>query len=233
MPCSCHRSRSRLSSYGSLNSSRTSLSDDSSNTSFSSDTSDYVFYQNKELKLGRLLGSGGFGSVYEGSCSGRKLAVKKLHDNQKNTRALSQSFLAEKAVMFLRHRNIVRILDTTTLRSNQLKKSERFVIMEYAGNRNLLNVLNDENERLSRFDRLRYASDVANALHHIHKLNIVHLDVKPANIIVTNKNTCKLGDFGCCKVLPKSGQGSPTTPTNSNLTGTLAYTSPELLKGNY
>jgi len=51
--------------------------------------------------------------------------------------------------------------------------------------------------------------------------------------MVNYKNTCKLGDFGCCKVLGENGQGSPTTPTNSYLTGTLAYRSPELLKGGY
>lgn len=51
--------------------------------------------------------------------------------------------------------------------------------------------------------------------------------------MVTYRNTCKLGDFGCCKILGSDGQGSPTTPTNSYLTGTLAYRSPELLKGGY
>lgn len=228
MTCSCS---SRKSSRGSLSSSRTSLPDEV-NCSFSSDSSEDHFYRNKMLKLqvGKLLGSGGFGAVFEGKCSGRKIAVKTLHNNIKNPNAIKESFQAEKAVMSLKHRNIVRVL-ATTRQSKEFKSSNSFVIMEYAGHRNLLSVLNDEKEKITSFGRIKYATDIANALHYIHKLNIVHLDIKPANIMVTVKNTCKLGDFGCCKILPESGQGSPTTPTNSNLTGTLAYTSPELLKG--
>lgn len=228
MTCTC---RSRKSSRSSLSSSRTSLPDEV-NCSFSSDSSEDRFYRNKMLKLevGKLLGSGGFGSVFEGRCSGRKIAVKRLHNNIKNPNVVKESFQAEKAVMSLKHRNIVRVL-ATTKRSKEFKSTNSFVIMEYAGHRNLLSVLNDETERITTFGRIKYATDIANALHYIHKLNIVHLDIKPANIMVTAKNTCKLGDFGCCKILPESGQGSPTTPTSSNLTGTLAYTSPELLKG--
>ncbi|XP_066910733.1 serine/threonine-protein kinase mos-like [Clytia hemisphaerica] len=239
MPCSCRQQqrRARITSTStngslrSLNSSQSSLPEEF-DCSFSSDD---VFYQNKTmtLQMGRLLGSGGFGSVFEGRCSGRKIAVKKLHHSQKNPKAIAESFHAERAVMSLKHRNIVRVL-ATTMHSNIFQSSsDRFVIMEYAGDRNLLSLLNDEKIRITRYDRLRYATDIANALHYIHKLNIVHLDIKPANIIVTIKNTCKLGDFGCCKMLPESGQGSPTTPTNSSLTGTLAYTSPELLKGEF
>jgi len=236
MPCTCKRRRNSSSTTtterSSLNSSRTSIPDEF-DCSFSSESSDDVFYQNKTLKMkmGRLLGSGGFGSVFEGKCAGRKVAVKKLHQNQKNPYAIAESFHAERAVMSLKHRNIVRIL-ATTMNSKALE-SDRFVLMEYAGNRNLLSLLNDEKTRITRLNRLRYATDIANALHYIHKLNIVHLDVKPANIIVTLKNTCKLGDFGCCKILQEHGVGSPTTPTNSSLTGTLAYTSPELLKGEF
>jgi len=134
--------------------------------------------------------------------------------------------------MSLRHRNIVRVIGTTDGGGCEFN-SERLVLMEYAGHRNLLSIINDENEEIRQCRRLKYASDIANALYYIHKQNIAHLDVKPANIMVSYKNLCKLGDFGCCKVLPDSGEGSPTTPTNSYLTGTLAYRSPELLKGEY
>lgn len=235
MTCSCRNRSSSTTSTASFtstrrNSSRSSISDEL-NCTFSNDSREDRFYRNKQLKLqvGKLLGSGGFGSVFEGRCSGRKIAVKRLHNNKKNPNAIKESFQAERAVMTLKHRNIVRVLATTTT-SNYLK-SDNFVIMEYAGHKNLLSVLNDERERMTSLQRIKYASDIASALHYIHKLNIVHLDVKPANIMVTIKNTCKLGDFGCCKILPDSGPGSPTTPTNSSLTGTLAYTSPELLKG--
>lgn len=223
---------SRRSSRSSLNSSRSSIPDEL-NCSFTQDGSTDTMYRSKNIKLevGKLLGAGGFGTVFEGKCLGRKIALKKLHHNSKNPHAMSESFQAEKAVMSLRHRNIVRILAATNI-SRELQY-ERLVVMEYAGQRNLLSLINDENEKITTFRRIRFATDIVNALHYIHKLNIAHLDLKPANIMVTYRNTCKLGDFGCCKILGSDGQGSPTTPTNSYLTGTLAYRSPELLKGGY
>jgi len=84
-----------------------------------------------------------------------------------------------------------------------------------------------------------YALDVASALAYIHRHGIVHLDVKPANIIVTRSDHCKLTDFGCSQRLPspdeaavalqrvRSWSSSPTKMLN----GTLAYRAPELLRG--
>ena len=201
---------------------------DSVNCSFSDeDAGKFYIRKNVKIEIGKLLGAGGFGAVYEGKCLGRKIALKKLHRNTKNKHAVNESFLAEKVVLALKHRNIVRILAATEM-SNL--KTDKLVVMEFAGHKNLLNVINNENEKISKLRRLKFATDIVNALYFIHKLNIVHLDVKPANIMVTVHDTCKLGDFGCCKVI-NNGNDSPTTPTNSYLTGTLAYRSPELLKG--
>ena len=52
-----------------------------------------------ELKLGRLLGSGGFGCVYEARYRGERLAVKKLHQGTKNERAALESFEAESSIL--------------------------------------------------------------------------------------------------------------------------------------
>jgi len=160
----------------SLNSSRSCIPDEL-NCSFTQDECNDYFYQNKNIKLeiGKLLGAGGFGSVFEGKCLGRKIALKKLHHNIKNPHAISESFQAEKAVITLRHRNIVKILATTN--SSRELKAERLVLMEYAGQRNLLSIINDEDEKISHFQRIKFATDIVNALHYIHKLNIAHLDV--------------------------------------------------------
>jgi len=49
-------------------------------------------------------------------------------------------------------------------------------------------------------DDCRYALDIAQAICYLHDARIVHLDLKPANVIVTLSDVCKLGDFGCCQV---------------------------------
>ena len=159
----------RKTRHYSLNSSRSSSIPDEMNCSFAENESNDQLYQNKNIKLkvGKLLGCGGFGSVFEGSCLGRKIAVKKLHHNLKNPHAISECFLAEKTVMKLKHRNIVRILGATDCIKEL--RSDRFVLMEYAGQRNLLSLINDESEQITTFQRIKYATDIVNALYYIHK----------------------------------------------------------------
>ena len=65
----------------------------------------------------------------------------------------------------------------------------------------------------------------ATALQFIHQQGLVHLDLKPGNVLVTEEDQCKLADFGCCRVLDDK------PASRSNLTGTYAYRAPELLKG--
>lgn len=178
-----------------------------------------------ELQLGRLLGSGGFGCVYEARYRGERLAVKKLHRGTKNERAAQESFEAEGSILHFNHPNIVRSLAVLTLWSNV-----RCIIMEFAGERNLQSVINDTAlEELDRIRRIKFSLDIANALHFAHQQGIAHLDLKPGNVLVTTEDRCKLADFGCCRAVEVNDK--PSSPTKSNLTGTYAYRAPELLKG--
>ena len=80
-----------------------------------------------------------------------------------------------------------------------------------------------------------YAYDVTSALSFIHRRRLVHLDVKPANVIVTDRDRCKLTDFGCSRRLDDEEVGAvrarPRRPGSPAFTGTLTYRAPELLRG--
>ena len=67
---------------------------------------------------------------------------------------------------------------------------------------------------------------VSSALQHCHSKGVVHLDVKPANILVTSVGLCKLGDFGC-----SVGLDSPSLKVDHSLVGTSGYQAPEFLRG--
>ncbi|XP_068747994.1 serine/threonine-protein kinase mos-like [Montipora capricornis] len=177
-----------------------------------------------ELQLGRLLGSGGFGSVYEARFRGERLAVKKLHQGTKNPRAAQESFEAEGSILHFKHPNIVQTLAALTLWDNI-----QCIIMEYAGERNLRSVINDPFEKLDRIRRVKFALDIVQALQFAHHQGLAHLDLKPGNVLVTSEDHCKLADFGCCRAVEENNK--PASPTKSNLTGTYAYRAPELLKG--
>ena len=185
----------------------------------------------ERLELLDVLGAGGFGSVHFAAYEGQTVAVKRCH-RRLTTQHVEASFRAELAAATLRHENIVRVLgvciDHVPADSDQLP----LLVMEFAGDRDLQRVIEDvAHEPMPPRRRLRFAADICAALEHVHSRGFLHLDVKPANVLVTPDDRCKLADFGCSLELSSEGSDSPVTPTKSSMTGTFAYRAPELLRG--
>ena len=139
------------------------------------------------IQISKLLGSRGFGSVYEGKYRGRTVAVKKMKTNSKILRAVLQSFPAETSIASFCHPHIVRTIAVSSLDHSL---SERMIIMEFAGSRTLRHILDKEQEVIDEERRMKFASHVTMALKLIHGKDIAHLDVKPANILVDSKDVC-------------------------------------------
>jgi len=181
----------------------------------------------RNVSIVRLLGAGGFGSVYEATYMNTRVALKKLHTNTKNKKAAIQSFKAEtrhEVMELMDHPYIVRTLAIS--RASSVDDNPCF-IMEYVGSQTLQHLLHDQDEKFDDFRRIKLANQVAKALVHIHQNGIVHLDLKPANILMTWDGNCKVADFGCSQYI----EDHPNTPSRSYVTGTFAYRAPELLKG--
>ena len=179
-----------------------------------------------EVKILQLLGAGGFGSVFEAIYKNQRVALKRLHTTARNKKAAMQSFRAEtcKDILTLKHPNIVQVLAVS---SAENVEDEPCLLMEYISTKNLQHLLDDPTEKFNFSRRTKMAFQIASALEYTHQHLIAHLDLKPANILITSDGDCKLADFGCSQFIEEKRN----TTTRCYLTGTFAYRAPELLKG--
>ena len=165
------------------------------------------------MEFCKRLGSGGFADVYEGIYDGHPVAIKKMKRSLKNPAAVLESFEAEANLPVLQHPNVIRIFAV-------IRDPEKLIIMELVPDPRTLQSLIDEQVK---YDWQDYARQLVSALRYIHGCNILHLDIKPSNILLTQQNLCKLADFGCSQ--------NAENPTVSQLQGTLTYRAPELFRG--
>uniref|UniRef100_UPI00398ED382 proto-oncogene serine/threonine-protein kinase mos n=1 Tax=Pristiophorus japonicus TaxID=55135 RepID=UPI00398ED382 len=185
-----------------------------------------------ELKLLDLLGSGGFGWVYKGTYYGKTVAIKKVRKCTKNKLAARQSFWAELNVAHLVHENIVKVLAATASvpADPEAEDSVGTVIMEYAGGTSLDHRIYNCADPLDVGDCLKFSSDIVSGLSFLHSHSIVHLDLKPANVLITEEGRCKIGDFGCSHKLASDNDLTPNVQLR-HLAGTYTHRAPELLRG--
>ncbi|KRT80987.1 protein kinase, partial [Oryctes borbonicus] len=128
-----------------------------------------------------VLGRGSFGTVVSGIYKNEDVAVKvvKLRLNEE---------LNEVKALSLNHKNVVRTIDVL-INSNM---NYAIVIMErLRDSKHLQNLLDDENLFLERRLVLKYALDIATGLSFCHRNNLIHMDLKPSNILLCQDDVCK------------------------------------------
>ncbi|MGI9101436.1 MAG: protein kinase domain-containing protein [Terriglobales bacterium] len=179
-----------------------------------------------EQKIGKYeviskLGEGGMGVVYRAKdpLIDRVVAIKKMTGTFAENPEARERFLREaRAVGRLQHANIVTIYEMG------VEGNSPYMVMEFLEGQGLDRVISNRTP-LTLMQRLDYMVQVNNALHFAHEHNIVHRDVKPANVIVlTGGQQVKLVDFG----IARAGD-SGMTRTGIAI-GTTSYMSPEQIE---
>ncbi len=151
-----------------------------------------------ELNFGKLLGKGSFGKVYESHWKGIKIAIKVLKRSGFYNEGAKKSFTSEVCTLGLtRHINLVRLLGYCIQGLNHM------LVYEYMSNKSLDTWLSND-KHLNWKKRTSIIIGIAQGLAYLHhKCNpaIIHLDIKPGNILLDEDYTPKLADFGLAKIL--------------------------------
>jgi len=165
------------------------------------------------------LGRGGMGTVYlaEQPGLGREVAIKELIQTADPT-AL-QRFLQEAQVMArTSHPNLVQVHDM------ELQGNVNYLVLEFVKGRSLRAWINES--QLPPPQVFAIMHGVLQALDYAHRRSIVHRDVKPENVLISEDGIVKVADFGIARLTDDSGVGGTATKTGTTV-GTPQYMSPE------
>jgi serine/threonine-protein kinase len=177
---------------------------------------------NQRYEIESKVGDGGMATVYRGRDTrlNRVVAIKVLHAHHANDINFLQRFSHEaQAAANLRHPSIVDIYDVGQ------EDRQHFIVMEFVEGPDLKTMILRKRQ-LPIEQVLTIGAAIADGLDTAHNLGMVHRDVKPQNILVTQDGTAKITDFG----IAKSGLSTALTETGVTF-GTADYISPEQAKG--
>lgn len=183
--------------------------------------------------VGELIGHGGMAQVHIGTDTrlGRTVAIKIMRSDLAEDNIFLTRFRREaRAVAQLNNPNIVSIYDSG---EEQLEDAAGntvqvpYIVMEYIKGQTLRDII-QVNGSLSPQDAEQVMIGVLNALDYSHRMGIIHRDIKPGNIMISDQGTVKVMDFGIARAMDDS---SATMTQNQGVVGTAQYLSPEQARG--
>jgi putative serine/threonine-protein kinase prkC len=169
------------------------------------------------------IGVGGMADVYKGEDTllGRPVAIKILHANFASDDEFVSRFKREaQAAGKLNHPNIVNMYDVG------YDQDMHYIIMEYVDGETLKEYIT-RHHRLSIDEAVKITISIGEGLEHAHAMGIVHCDIKPHNVIITNTGRVKVTDFGIARAMNSTN----TVMYTNSIMGSAHYLSPEQASG--
>lgn len=172
--------------------------------------------------INERIGEGGMGTVYKATDMSlkRTVAIKMLHPNLVNNPDSFKRFQNEAHLSArISHPNVATLFDF------QESDNSHFIVMEYVKGKAMDDVLKLQ-EHISDHESVKIILQVLEGLGAAHDLGIMHRDLKPGNIMITQRGFVKLMDFGIARL-----ENTERMTRQNSVIGTLDYLSPELIKG--
>ncbi len=172
------------------------------------------------------VGMGGMAVVYKATDKmlGRNVAIKILREEFKENEEFIRRFKVEsQAAASLSHQNIVQIYDVGE------EDGIHYIVMELLEGETLKSYINSKGGKLSRREAMNFSMQICRALEHAHSKHVVHRDIKPQNIVLTQSGKIKVADFG----IARAANNTTTVNSGSYAVGSAHYLSPEQARGGY
>ncbi|GLY35280.1 serine/threonine protein kinase [Amycolatopsis sp. NBRC 101858] len=171
------------------------------------------------------IGGGAMGTVWraQDEMLGRTVAIKELllphdHDEHRTEEAKNRAMREARIAARLQHSHAITVFAV-------LEEEDRpWLIMEYLPSKSFAVLIQDEPVAVD--DAIRIGAQISSALAGAHRAGIVHRDVKPANILVSDDGTAKITDFGISRAI-----GDVKLTATGEIAGTPAYLAPEVARG--
>ena len=186
-------------------------------------------------EVGELIGRGGMAEVHLGHDArlGRPVAIKILRTDHARDAAFLTRFRREaQSVAGLNHRSIVAVYDSGEERMAETGGGAidiPYIVMEYVDGVTLREMLNDSpSGTLDPVEAAHIVQQVLEALDYSHDMGIVHRDIKPGNVMVTDDGDVKVMDFGIARAVADT---QATMTQTQAVVGTAQYISPEQARG--
>ncbi|RNG26117.1 serine/threonine-protein kinase [Streptomyces botrytidirepellens] len=177
-------------------------------------------------RLGEILGQGGMGTVWRASDQtlGRTVAVKELRfpssvEEDEKRRLITRTLREAKAIARIRSNGAVTVYDVVD------EDDRPWIVMELIEGRSLADVVRDDGP-LTPQRAAEVGLAVLDVLRAAHQAGILHRDVKPSNVLISDDGRVVLTDFGIAQV-----EGDPSVTSTGMLVGAPSYISPERARG--
>eukprot|EP00243_Klebsormidium_subtile_P002380 TRINITY_DN14729_c0_g1_i1.p1 TRINITY_DN14729_c0_g1~~TRINITY_DN14729_c0_g1_i1.p1 ORF type:complete len:587 (+),score=127.70 TRINITY_DN14729_c0_g1_i1:492-2252(+) len=182
-----------------------------------SDGTDDWEIDSSQLKLLHKVASGSFGDLFRGSYCGQDVAIKILKPERLNEN-LQQEFAQEVYIMRkVRHKNVVQFIGACT------KPPNLSIVTEFMSGGSVYDYLHKQKAAIRLPLLLKIGIDVSKGMDYLHQNNIIHRDLKAANLLMDENDVVKVADFGVARVQAQSGIMTAET-------GTYRWMAPEVIE---
>ncbi|XP_022748519.1 serine/threonine-protein kinase STY46-like isoform X2 [Durio zibethinus] len=171
----------------------------------------------RHLKFENKVASGSYGDLYKGTYCSQEVAIKVLKPERINT-DMQKEFAQEVFIMRkVRHKNVVQFIGACT------KPPGLCIVTEFMSGGSVYDYLHKQKGVFKLPSLLKVAIDVSKGMNYLHQNNIIHRDLKAANLLMDENEVVKVADFGVARVKAQSGVMTAET-------GTYRWMAPEVIE---